>query len=120
MIIISVHGGFRHIKLTFVMPPVLRAVELESAYFLTVLAHILHPKNSAGPAALAKLLEPLLNFNLGRIWVHLNKARQSCQGHMCRGWETRSESPPAVQLIPTMSGFHVSNRNLWFGCSLLT
>lgn len=68
MIIISVHCGFTAFKLTFlVQNKRLGAVEFGSVYFHTVFAYILHPKNAVGQAALAKLLQPLMSFNLVRI-----------------------------------------------------
>lgn len=68
MIIISVHSGYTAIKLTFLMQNKrLGAAELGSVYFHTVFAYILCPKNAVGQAALAKLLQPLVSFNLVRI-----------------------------------------------------
>lgn len=68
MIIISVHSVFTAIKLTFLMQNKrLGAAEFGSVYFHTVFAYILRPKNAVGQAALAKLLQPLMSFNLVRI-----------------------------------------------------
>lgn len=75
MIIISVHSGYDAIKLTFLMQNKrLGAVQFGSVYFHTVFAYILHPKNAVGQAALAKLLQPLVSFNLVRISVYRKKA----------------------------------------------
>lgn len=68
MIIISAHSGFTAIKLTFLMQNKrLGAIEFGSVYFHTVFAYILCPKNVVGQAAFAKLLRPLMSFNLVRI-----------------------------------------------------
>lgn len=67
-IIFSVHNGYNTVKLTFLMPNKgLGAVVFAHVYFHTNFAYVLHSKNAVGQAVLAKVLQPLLSFNLVRI-----------------------------------------------------